>query len=268
MQRLECYESRNVIVRLSLAVSDSSTTLSEVEFRLKDYGDYLKQLLDDGYECLSFADPRAREISGKHLLLRHDIDIDPEMAVPMARREAEVGARSTYYVLISTRHTNPLDIAFRHAVYEIANLGHWIGLHFDATQYGLTADSENFNECVQHEISLAEKILGVKMESISFHRPSRDLIASSAELTSPLRHTYEHVFMKEMEYCSDSSGKWAYGPPEDREAPKLGKPFHFLTHAIWWADNDLEPRERIESWMQHRHSFDLHWEMPDMWPAP
>jgi len=239
-----------------------------VNFLLSEYGDFLAGLIAQGYQCLSFADPAATATSGKNLLLRHDIDIDPVMAIPMARREHEVGARSTYYVLMSNRHTNPFDLEFRHAVHQLADLGHWIGLHFDATQYGLTAESENFNSCVKHEVELTEKILGVRMESVSFHRPSRDLIASSRDLTAPLRHTYEHVFMKEMEYCSDSSGKWGYGPPEERAAVRDGKPFHFLTHAIWWADDELQPHERIEGWMQNRYAVDLNWEMPDRWPQP
>jgi len=234
-----------------------------VNFLLSEYGDFLAGLIAQGYQCLSFADPAAPSTTGKNLLLRHDIDIDPVMAIPMAKREHEVGARSTYYVLMSNRHTNPFDLEFRHAVHQLADLGHWIGLHFDATQYGLTAESENFNSCVQHEVELTEKILGVRMESVSFHRPSRDLIGSSGDLTAPLRHTYEPDFVHTIEYCSDSSGRWSYGPPEERSAIAEGRPFHLLTHPISWGHSAEEPKERIRAWISNRSIDDIAYEIPD-----
>ena len=245
-----------------------------MNFLLRDYSVFVAGLLGNGYECLSFADARADETAGKHLLLRHDIDIDPVAALPMARTEANIGAQSTYYVLLSNRHTNPFASEFRDAVAEIYGMGHWIGLHFDATQYELSADDPRFNERVHYEVNILAHLCSVPVESVSFHRPARELIGSSSALTTPLRHTYEAVFMNDIEYCSDSSGTWAYGPPEDRAAVRDGKPFHFLTHPIWWgndaqnSDDAQQPHERIEAWMRHRYLTDLAHEMPTRWTAP
>lgn len=223
----------------------------------------MRQLLDENYVCLPFSDPRAKRTAGRHLLLRHDIDIDPGAAIPMAIAENSVGARSTYFVLLSNRHTNPLTQEFRKAVQAIAELGHWIGLHFDATQYGLSVDDVDFPIYVRREVELLEWSSEITVDSVSFHRPAKELLSSSGSLTAPLVHTYEHEFIREIEYCSDSSGRWAYGPPEEREAHKVGKPFHFLTHPMWWGTGNEEPIERIKAWMASRVREDFAYELPD-----
>lgn len=238
-----------------------------MKFLLSEYSSFLKQLLDDGYKCLPFSAPEARQTSGKNLLLRHDIDIDPSAALPMAEAEKSAGAKSTYYVLLSNRHTNPLDKDFRHSVQKLAALGHWIGLHFDATQYDLSVDDPHFSSFVSREVDLLEWTTGVSVDSVSFHRPARELLSAPGTLTAPLAHTYENVFLREIEYCSDSSGRWAYGPPEVRDAPKLGKPFHLLTHPVWWGETNEDPVHRITRWMSERIRADFSYELPDL-PNP
>jgi hypothetical protein len=149
-------------------------------------------------------------------------------------------------------------------VQELAALGHWIGLHFDATQYDLHPEDPAFPQYVEKEVELLEWATGISTDSVSFHRPARELLSASGSLTAPLSHTYENVFIREIEYCSDSSGKWSYGPPEDREAHKLGKPFHLLTHPISWGQNDLEPASRIQRWMSERVAADFSYEIPHL----
>lgn len=238
-----------------------------MKFLLSEYASFLKQLMEDGYNCLPFSAPEARQTTGKNLLLRHDIDIDPTAALPMAEVENSIGARSTYFVLLSNRHTNPLDKEFRQSVQRLAALGHWVGLHFDATQYDLSVDDPQFASFVSREVELLEWTTGVTTDSVSFHRPARELLGSPGSLTAPLSHTYENVFLREIEYCSDSSGRWSYGPPQDRDAHKVGKPFHFLTHPVWWGEIDQEPLDRITHWMKKRTRADFSYELPDL-PNP
>ena len=235
-----------------------------MQFKLSEYANFVSGLLTDGYSCLPFSSEKARDLDQKHLLLRHDVDIDPVAALPMAHEEHRIGARATYFILLSNRHTNPLDVEFRTAVQKLSNLGHWIGLHFDASQYGLTAESPDFAHFVRQETDLMVALTGKAPDSVSFHRPARDLIGAPRELTYPLSHTYESTFVRDIEYCSDSSGRWSYGPPTEREAVRSGLPFHFLTHPISWGVGDEEPTERIRQWMLHRVRTDYHYEIPHL----
>lgn len=201
-------------------------------------------------------------MKGKNLLLRHDIDIDPAAAIEMAKTEQAIGARATYFILLTNRHTNPLDKDFRDAVRNLFELGHWIGLHFDATQYDLHPADENFAGFVQQEADILEMSVGVSVDAVSFHRPAKELLESSGSITAPFPHTYESVFLRQIEYCSDSSGTWTYGPPQGRNAHRLGNPFHFLTHPIWWGHDDIEPVSRITDWMTKRVCDDFSYELP------
>lgn len=235
-----------------------------MDFTYSNYTNFVRALIDKGYSCLPFSSSDARRLDKSHLLLRHDVDMDPEAAVPMAIEENRIGARSTYFILLSNRHTNPLDSNFRSAVSQIRDLGHWVGLHFDATQYGLTAQSADFAHFVGRESKLLSDLAEVDVDSVSFHRPARELIGSSGRLTFPLCHTYEATFISDIEYCSDSSGRWGYGPPTEREAVKVGLPFHFLTHPICWGNDEAVPTERIRRWMANRVRADYEYEIPDL----
>lgn len=233
-----------------------------MQFSLDNYGDFVLELLAGGYACRSFKNVEAAASGGRQLFLRHDVDMDPCAALPMARLEAGIGAASTYFLLLSNRHTNPMDISFRRAVDEIVNLGHWVGLHFDASQYGLTAESSDFSKKVEFECRLFRLMFETDVESISFHRPTRDLINSPQSITGSWTHTYQETFVQNMEYCSDSSGRWAYGPPQDRAAILNGEPFHFLTHPISWSNDTLSPQERIVNWINRRAHDDVEYEVP------
>jgi hypothetical protein len=82
-------------------------------------------------------DIRKENLAGKKtILLRHDIDYDPFIALRMAEIEADLGIRSSYYML-----TTDSDSAIHYynnefprmvkALQEMQALGHEIGLHYD-----------------------------------------------------------------------------------------------------------------------------------------
>src|SRR4029079_12046411 len=77
-------------------------------------------------------EPFGTDASGPHVLWRHDVDYSMHRAVVLARLEAELGARATYFVTLHSDLYNLLEPAVHDRVREIAALGHWIGLHFDA----------------------------------------------------------------------------------------------------------------------------------------
>ena len=66
-----------------------------------------------------------KKIKSKFLILRHDIDKNPQNALKIARIEHELGIHGTYYFRIHSKVFKPEIIK------EIASMGHQIGYHYE-----------------------------------------------------------------------------------------------------------------------------------------
>jgi hypothetical protein len=157
--------------------------------------------------------------------------------------------KCSFFVTTSTLLTspfyNPASASGREQVRTIVALGHSVGLHFDATVYGSAFDVVDFNKRSSEEARQLESIAGVSVGAISFHRPAPLLLGAGPELTTPRVHTYLPRYVQEMEYCSDSTGVWRFGPPDEREAIARGRAMHLLTHPEWWGDEDISRVPRL-----------------------
>lgn len=122
-----------------------------------------------GYEFLAF-DDLSRFEDKKVCLLRHDIDVDLGAALEIAKIEATLGVRSTYFVMLRSPVYNLLGRANTRLLQEILSLGHWLGLHYD--EAFIPDETLNVNERITWEAEVVGKIFGVKIGSVSFHQPS------------------------------------------------------------------------------------------------
>ena len=90
---------------------------------MHDYKAFLS-FLSGLYDIRPLKDHAKRRGNASVCLLRHDVD-DYYKALSMAKSEADMGIRSTYFVLPSTKQFDPDIVA------DIQGLGHEIGLHND-----------------------------------------------------------------------------------------------------------------------------------------
>src|SRR5919109_2546437 len=113
-------------------------------------------------------EPFGTQAAGPHVLWRHDVDYSLHRAVVLARLEAEMGARATYFLTLHSDLYNLLEPAVHARAREIAALGHWIGLHFDA---GFYADGA-LDERAAWEGRVVSEALEVPVQAVSLHNPS------------------------------------------------------------------------------------------------
>ena len=200
------------------------------DFTLAGYAALLAAFRGRGYEVRGYdsADP-----AGRHLILRHDLDMSIEAALPIAAIEGQAGVKATYFVLLRSEMYNVQAPASMRALAAIGDHGHDIGLHLDASLY---ADQETaLQRAAEAECAALEQILGQPVAMISFHRPASRLKGYAGRLAGR-RHAYEPRFFSEMGYCSDSRGAWHHGHPLDHPAVAAGRALQLLTHPIWWQD--------------------------------
>lgn len=220
------------------------TQTSWDSFSIAGYTALVRALLARGYAVRGFADA---EPEARHLILRHDIDMSLEAAVPIAEAEAALGAKAVYFVLVRSELYNPFAPDGVVALARIASLGHEIGLHFDAALYPETA----LEAAAARECTVLETLLERPVHTISFHRPHPSLLGRAGTLASR-RHAYEPHFFRDMGYCSDSRGGWYRGHPLAHEAVAAGRALQLLTHPIWWQDPPAPPAARLDALLDTR----------------
>lgn len=177
-----------------------------------------------------------------HVLWRHDVDYSVHRALALARLEAELGARATYFVSLHSDLYNPLEPAVHARLREIAALGHWIGVHFDAGFY----PGASLDEKAAWEGRVLAESLEVPVRAVSLHNPSvsgtEDL---DAEELGGMVHAGARSIRDGYAYVSDSNGYWRFERLPEVLASGAHERLHVLTHPEWWQEEPMSPRERI-----------------------
>lgn len=96
------------------------------DFTLDTYRDLLENLQRKGYQLIGYADYlKGKAENGKFVILRHDVDAQPENSLKTAQIEHALGAKATYYFRCVKESNRPEIIR------AITALGHEIGYHYE-----------------------------------------------------------------------------------------------------------------------------------------
>lgn len=217
------------------------------EFTLGGYRALVEALMSRGYVVRGFGDAQPDH---QHLILRHDVDMTLESACRLATVEHELDVRATYFPLLRTEMYNAFSDQAAKQLGRLLDLGHEIGLHFDASIYGDQPDALEL--ACGRECDLLEKILGVPIRVVSFHRPAKQLMGRPGCLAGRL-HTYDPRFVQDMGYVSDSRGGWYYGHPLEHRAVASRRALQMLTHPVWWdSPGDESPVQKLRKFLADR----------------
>lgn len=209
-----------------------------MEFTLHAYTELLRKFIARGYSFVTYADVLPDQ---PHIILRHDVDMDLDRAVLLAEEEARMGVQSHYYVLLRTEMYNIFSARANAALHRLIELGHHVGLHFDASLY--PQDREVLEAAAERESHILGELLGQRVETITFHRPAPQL-QGLAGLFAGRLHGYDPRFFSDIGYCSDSEGRWRFGHPLEHESILAGRALQLVTHPIWWC---ALPGEKVET---------------------
>lgn len=210
-------------------------------FSFAGYEKLLQSLVAQGYAFSGYGDWRGEE---KVCILRHDVDLDMDCALNFARLERRFGnqaarpLKSTYFVLLSTEFYNPHALSVRQKLWEIADLGHDIGLHFDETQYEGMDDPKAMALRIKEEAEVLSRLLKKPVKSVSMHRPSAHTLKTPLEL-GDLVNSYDEVYFKRFKYLSDSRMNWREDVMALVNSGQHDK-MHILTHPIWYREEESD----------------------------
>ncbi len=97
------------------------------DFCAETYRRLCVSLVDAGYQSLTLTDyflSGGLPLQAQRVILRHDLDRFPRMAIPLATIERDLGLRATYYVRVPST-CDPSVIR------EVTGLGHELGFHYE-----------------------------------------------------------------------------------------------------------------------------------------
>lgn len=205
-------------------------------FMYADYIFLLSKLRECGYSLVPFRS--VGKVGGPKAIIRHDIDLSPGKAAYMAELERKANVSSTYFVMVSSSWYNLLDRNNEESIRRIMDLGHEVGLHFDASKYGVL-DEHGLRDAVLREMDLLNRITSGEVTSVSWHIPNGDLLGKRLDFLERrgYANAYDPKFFRGYKYLSDSSMEWRENPDEFidvKEYPNL----QILTHPIWYTYYD------------------------------
>lgn len=198
-------------------------------------------------DALGGQDPSGKPIA----VMRHDVDVCPQIALRMATVEHEEKFASTYLFLTDSPLYKLEDPATGSAMRQIAAMGHEIALHFDiddgarVMRRGMAEVEEQINVAAQRIAAMS----GVAVESLSFHRPL-DLETLKADRVAGLVNAYGPSLMRR--YLSDSNACWREGNPLQSLSSAKGQALQMLVHPIWWGETHLSRQDRLEQYCEGR----------------
>ena len=213
------------------------------EFTEVGFKNLLQALKANGYKFASYGQAR----QGRQVLWRHDVDCSMHRAAQLAEIEAEEGALATYFVNPRCAFYNLFEPEIAQLLDKIRQLGHDIGLHFDAGAYDVkTWSAEEVEVAIAHERAILEMALDTPVKSVSWHNPDiSNLLEFGTDKVGSLINAYGASLQREYVYCSDSNGYWRFEPMAKVIA--AGHPrLHLLTHPEWWTPEPMSPSARID----------------------
>ena len=97
-----------------------------MDFTREKYRHLLAQLIDSGYEFITFPEYCEGKLPQRFVILRHDVDLKPQNSLEVAKDEQQLGARASYYFRAVPESWDETIIN------KIAFIGHEIGYHYES----------------------------------------------------------------------------------------------------------------------------------------
>ena len=200
------------------------------------YESLLERFLDKSYKFIFFPELKIREKS--QIILRHDVDLDLDLALQMAIIENSLGIKSTYFFLLRTDSYNLISDTSHDIVYQIKELGHSVSLHFDMLLY------ENVKDGLHKEKDIFSHYFKTEVDIISIHRPTYNFL-KNPESYFNVENTYEKKYLKNIQYFADSGGSFRFGYPTQSSAFKNNDNIQLLIHPVWWIIDGNDVKNKV-----------------------
>ena len=213
------------------------------EFTEEGYRVLVQKAKAAGYAFVGFNE----RTPTRHVIWRHDIDHSIHRAARIAEIEREEGVASTFFVNPHSMLYNMLEPECTALLRRIVQIGHALGLHFDADAYPMPLSAAQFADALARERSLLRDFICVPIDAFSIHNPG---IHGLTEIDEPeiagMSNAFDREIRTQYGYVSDANGYWRQRPAAEVIECGGHERLQVLTHPDWWTPDALPPRARVE----------------------
>lgn len=219
------------------------------DFTLDNYRRLIQLAKEKGFQFILHKDEFVPE--RKDVIWRHDVEFEPDIALKMAHIEHEEGVVASYFFQLHSPFYNVTEPHYREVFYEIKDLGHIVGLHFDSAYWGITSE-EQLNDYIKQDKDYLVTNFGIDIDTFSFHNTTPFTQSCLAYKYGGLINVYASFFKQHYNYCGDSLGYWRFDRLEDVLNDVTVQHLQVLTHDANWSEDVLSPRKRFVKVMNDR----------------
>ena len=186
------------------------------------------------------------------LILRHDVDQSLEQSSKMAKIENEYSIKSTFFIWLRSPFYNIFEKKYADIIYEIINLGHQIGLHFDESSYKM-GNEIDLNNYIDKEVNIIKDFFNLDIFAISMHRPSKWILNNDIRFKKYI-NVYSKKYFEEFKYFSDSRRQWKEGCICNKINIIKYNKLHILIHPFWWTKEVVDLDKRMNNFIKQKTS--------------
>ncbi len=220
-------------------------------FTIQGYKWILDTLISANFRFIKYK-PNLLSDNNAIILLRHDIDLDLDSALEIAKVDHSRGIESTFYIMPSNPFYDIYAAPTINSVRNIYELGHDVALHIDLS------NSNQPLKLIKHSlIRLKELFPFIREDIFSIHSPG---LSNMSKVFKPgiINVSSVKLFDQSVTYISDSTGKWnENGHVLSSIAFKFRKPIQLLIHPIWWIIEGKTPLEKLRK-LSRENSWSLY----------
>ena len=216
------------------------------KFSLEYYSEIINKAKKLGYVFCTVTDYFEKGCpKEKHMVIRHDVDIQPASVRQLFECEKDLQVTATYYVRVCGSPYNAFDYNLFNTFREAEACGFEIGLHTNPVEFA-KLNSLDTLEVITSEYTMLSQFFDVKSmachrdmnyiyNSLPFVEENWDLIKNKTGLVC---QAYDNVFFENSQYVNEGIHYfigWRDKKPED--VLETGDSVYLMTHNHWWYKN-------------------------------
>jgi hypothetical protein len=198
----------------------------------ESYRSLLLLALHHGYKLIDFLDERGKY--ERCIYLRHDVDMSLDIAVELAKINASLGVRGTFFVLLRSHVYNLLSHWSLERIDSLLALNQHIALHY-ALPPNLPEDDQQLGDLIQSDFELVQRHIPDLQKVFSWHNPTPEALNRGLHWQVPgLVNAYSAYYFKDIPYYSDSLMRNSVEKFETIISSGNHQAIQLLFHPVYW----------------------------------